>query len=128
MKRLTLSILCISTLALSAYAQNKESTTQPAVDNTAKNTRDKSGETQTSGDQSNTPEDVKTTAAIRRALVADKSLTMTATNVKIITADGKVTLRGPVQTAAEKARIAELATKEAGKATIDNQLEVKGSK
>src|SRR6476646_7862475 len=83
MKRITLSILCIATLALSAYAQNKETTTQPAVDNTAKNARDKSGETLTSGDQSNTPEDVKTTAAIRRAIVADKSLTMTATNVKI---------------------------------------------
>ena len=53
---------------------------------------------------------------------------MTATNVKIITADGKVTLRGPVKTAAEKAKIAELATKEAGKATIDNQLKVKESK
>jgi hyperosmotically inducible protein len=125
MKRITLSILCIATLALSAYAQNKDTTTQPAVDNTAKNARDKSGETLTSGDQSNTPEDTKMTAAIRRAIVADKSLTMTATNVKIITANGKVTLRGPVHTAAEKARIAELAKKEAGKATIDNQLEVK---
>jgi len=128
MKRITLSILCIATLALSAYAQNKETTTQPAVDNTAKNARDKSGETLTSGDQSNTPEDVKTTAAIRRAIVADKSLTMTATNVKIITANGKVTLRGPVNTAAEKARIAQLAKQQAGKATIDNQLEVKASK
>jgi osmotically-inducible protein OsmY len=127
MKRITLSILCIATLALSAYAQNKQTTAQPAVDNTAKNARDKSGETQTSGDQSNTPEDIKTTAAIRRAIVADKSLTMTATNVKIITADGKVTLRGPVNTAAEKTRIAQLAKQQAGKATIDNQLEVKAS-
>ena len=123
MKRITLSLLCISALTLSTYAEDKA-----AVDNTAKNARDKSGETQTSGDQSESAEDIKTTAAIRRAIVADDSLTMTATNVKIITADGKVTLRGPVKTAAEKARIAELATKEAGKATIDNQLEVKGSK
>ena len=125
MKRITLSLLCISALTLSAYAEDKDTASGPAVDNTAKNARDKSGETQTSGDQSNTPEDIKTTAAIRRAIVADNSLTMTATNVKIITADGKVTLRGPVKTAAEKARIAELAKKEAGKATIDNQLEVK---
>jgi osmotically-inducible protein OsmY len=44
------------------------------------------------------PEDIKITAAIRRAIVADKSLTITATNVKIITADGKVTLRSPVNT------------------------------
>ena len=128
MKRITLSLLCISALTLSAYAADNDATTQPAVDNTAKNERDKSGETQTSGDQSNSPEDIKITAAIRRAIVADKSLTMTATNVKIITADGKVTLRGPVKTAAEKATIAALAKKEAGAAKIDNQLEVKESK
>ena len=52
---------------------------------------------------------------------------MTATNVKIITANGVVTLRGPVNTAAEKAKIGELAKKNAGKAKVDNQLEVKKS-
>ena len=79
----------------------------------------------TSGDQSNSPEDVKITAAIRRAVVADDSLTMTATNVKIITANGVVTLRGPVNTAAEKTRIGQIAAKNAGGAKVENQLEVK---
>ncbi len=101
---------------------------QPAADNTAKNERDRSGETKTSGDQSNSPEDVKLTAAVRRAVVGDKSLSMTAKNVKIITASGMVTLRGPVNTAAEKAQIAKLAKSAAGNAKIDNQLEVKASK
>ena len=128
MKRTILSLLCISALTVAAYAEDKGTTGQPAVDNTAKNARDKSNETLTSGDQSNSPEDIKITAAIRRAIVADKSLTMTAKNVKIITADGKVTLRGPVKTDAEKMEIAKLATKEAGQATVDNQLEVKESK
>ncbi len=128
MKRTILSLLCISALTVAAYAEDKDTAGQPAVDNTAKNARDKSNETLTSGDQSNSPEDIKITAAIRRAIVADKSLTMTAKNVKIITADGKVTLRGPVKTDAEKMKIAELATKEAGQTTIDNQLEVKESK
>jgi len=128
MKRILLSVICISALTLSAYAEDKHAAGKPAADNTAKNERDASGETKTSGDQSESPEDIKITAAIRRAIVADDSLTMTATNVKIITADGKVTLRGPVKTAAEKAKIAQLAKKEAGKATIDNQLEVKESK
>ncbi|MBA3386927.1 MAG: BON domain-containing protein [Chthoniobacterales bacterium] len=127
MKRITLSLLCISALTLSAYAQEEKASGKPAADNTAKNERDASGDTKTSGDQSNSPEDIKITAAIRRAIVAEDSLTMTATNVKIITADGKVTLRGPVKTAAEKTKIGELAKKEAGKATIDNQLEVKES-
>jgi len=128
MKRILLSVLCISALTFSASAEDKESASKPAVDNTAKNERDASGDSKTSGDQSESPEDIKITAAIRRAIVADDSLTMTATNVKIITADGKITLRGPVKTAAEKTKIAELAKKEAGKATIDNQLEVKESK
>jgi len=128
MKRITLSVLCISALTFSSYAEDKNSAGKPAADNTAKNERDASGDTKTSGDQSESPEDIKVTAAIRRAIVADDSLSMTATNVKIITADGKVTLRGPVKTAAEKTKIAQLAKKNAGKATIDNQLEVKESK
>jgi hyperosmotically inducible protein len=128
MKRTILSIVCLSALSLSAYATDKDKASNAAADNTAKNERDTSDDAKTSGDQSNSPEDIKTTAAIRRAIVADKSLTMTATNVKIITADGKVTLRGPVKTAAEKTKIAQIASKEAGKATIENQLEVKESK
>lgn len=128
MKRLTLSLLCIAALSFSAHAQDKSSSPNPAPDNTAKNARDRSGDTKTSGDQSESPEDIKITAAIRRAVVADHSLTMTAANVKIITENGKVTLRGPVTTAAEKTRIGELAKKNAGKAKVDNQLEIKASK
>jgi hyperosmotically inducible periplasmic protein len=122
MKQITLSLLCVSVFTLSAIAQDTA-----AVDNTKKNERDRSGETTTSGDQSNSQEDVKITAAIRRAVVGDKSLSMTAKNVKIITANGTVTLRGPVNNDAEKAKIAELAQSAAGNARIDNQLEVKTS-
>ena len=123
MKQITISIFCLSLFTLSAIAQDT-----PAADNTSKNQRDRSGETRTSGDQSNSSEDVKITATIRRAIVGDQSLSATAKNVKIITADGTVTLRGPVQNAAEKAKIAELAQAAAGNAKIDNQLEVKASK
>src|SRR4030095_6289049 len=123
MKQIILSLLCVSVFTLSAIAQET-----PAADNTEKNQRDHSGETKTSGDQSNSPENVKITATIRRAVVEDHSLSATAKNVKIITADGMVTLRGPVQNEAEKAKIAELAQSAAGNAKIDNQLEVKASK
>jgi osmotically-inducible protein OsmY len=122
MKKITLTLLFASACSLSAIAEEN-----PAADNTAKNERDRSGETQTSGDQSNSAEDVKITAAIRRAIVAEKSLSITAKNVKIITADGMVTLRGPVNSAEEKAMIAKLAHAAAGEAKIDNQLEVKAS-
>jgi hyperosmotically inducible periplasmic protein len=96
-------------------------------DNSGKNERDRSGETQTSGDQSNTSEDTKITAAIRRAIVKDDSLTSTAKNVKIITANGTVTLRGPVNSAEEKTKIEQLATSAAGGAKSDNQLEINES-
>jgi len=123
MKQIILTLLCVSVFTLSAIAQDTA-----AADNTRKNERDRSGETTTSGDQSNSQEDVKITAAIRRAVVRDNSLSTTAKNVKIITANGTVTLRGPVKNDAEKAKIAELAQSAAGNAKIDNQLEVKTSK
>ena len=123
MKQITLSLLCVSAFSLAAIAQDT-----PAADNTKKNQRDRSGETKTSGDQSNSSQDVKITAAIRRAVVRDHSLSMTAKNVKIITSNGMITLRGPVKSDAEKAKIVELARSAAGNAKIDNQLEVKASK
>jgi len=121
MKRTTLSLICISSLALSAVAQE----TKP--DNSAKNQRDRAGETKTSGDQSNSLEDTKVTADIRRAIVKDSSLTMAAKNVKVITAGGIVTLRGPVNSAEEKTKIEQLAAAAANGAKIDNQLEIKES-
>lgn len=95
------------------------------ADNTAKNERDRNHKSVTPGDQSGKPEDLKVTQAIRKAVVKDKSLTMTAKNIKIITADGKVTLRGPVNSDEEKTKIQELAKAAAGSLPIDNQLEVK---
>jgi osmotically-inducible protein OsmY len=96
-------------------------------DNTAVNQRDRSGETETSGDQSNNAADLKITQAIRQALMKDSELSMTAKNVKIITNNGQVTLRGPVKTAQEKAKIDKLAKSAAGGAKIDDQLDVKRS-
>jgi len=122
MKQIILTLLGASVFTLSAIAQDTA-----AADNTRKNERDRSGETTTSGDQSNSQEDVKITATIRRAVVRDNSLSTTAKNVKIITANGTVTLRGPVKNDAEKTKIAELAQSAAGNAKIDNQLEVKTS-
>jgi osmotically-inducible protein OsmY len=124
MKRITLSIVCLSSLALSAFAQENAT---PAADNTGRNERDRSGETQTSGDQSNGSPDIKMTAAIRRAVMHDDSLSMMAKNVKIITENGMVTLRGPVKSEAEKTKIAQLAKQAAQGAMIHNELEVKAS-
>ena len=124
MKLTTLSILCLSAFTLSAFAEDQSS---PAADNSARNERDRSSETKTSFDQSNTQGDTQITASIRRAVMKDDSLSMTAKNVKIIAENGVVTLRGPVKTEAEKAKIAEHAKSAAGQMKIENQLEVKNS-
>jgi hyperosmotically inducible periplasmic protein len=123
MKRITLALACLSAFSLAALAGNEKA----KPDNTATNERDRSGETKTSGDQSNSSADLKTTQAIRQALMKDSELSTTAKNIKVITANGQVTLRGPVKTTQEKAKIDQLAKSAAGGAKIDNQLDVKGS-
>jgi len=125
MRKFTLTIICLSSLTLSLMAEDNSS---PAADNSSRNERDRSGQTQTSGDQSNSRADIQTTAAIRRAVIHDDSLSTTAKNVKIITENGIVTLRGPVMGEAEKTKIVELARTHAGNAKVKDQLEVKASK
>jgi len=75
-------------------------------------------------DQSNTRADISTTSAVRQALVKS-DLSTSARNIKVITANGRVTLRGPVKSEAEKEWIEALARAAAGSNTIDNQLDVK---
>jgi hyperosmotically inducible periplasmic protein len=123
MKGIILALASLSVVSLAAMAGNEKAN----PDNTAINERDRSSETKTSGDQSNSSADLKTTQAIRQALMKDGELSMTAKNIKVITANGHVTLRGPVKTAQEKAKIDQLAKSAAGGVQIDNQLDVKGS-
>jgi len=93
-------------------------------DNTAVNERDRNSSALTPMDQGNSESDRKITQQIRKSVIGDKSLSFTAKNVKIITKNGMVTLRGPVKSDAEKASIDASARQAAGD-HIDNQLEVK---
>jgi len=114
----TLLLAATLALPLGLHAAN------PDADNTAKNTRDRNGESLTPIDQSNDPADIKLTADIRQMLVKDDSLSNNAKNCKVITtAGGKVTLRGPVDSQAEKDAVAAHAT-HAGATEVTNQLEV----
>jgi osmotically-inducible protein OsmY len=97
---------------------------QAAADNTKKNVRDRD-DTLTPMDQGNSTAETAITASIRKAVMAEDSLSVTAKNVKVITTGSHVTLRGPVASAEEKALIATLATGTTGVSNIDNQLEVK---
>ncbi len=115
-----------STEATGSAPENKAMTAD--ADNSAKNVRDRDDATLTAGDQGNTAADRDTTQKIRKALVIDASgYSATAKNIKIITADGKVTLRGPVKTDAEKTGIVALAKSIAGDANVEDQLEIKSN-
>ena len=75
-------------------------------------------------DQSSSRSDRKLTREIHRSVERDHQLSMLARHVKITTADGSVTLTGPVKTEAEKDAIASKAEKYAGAGKVDNQLQV----
>ncbi len=125
MKSSLLALASSFALSMCAIAADEP---QKDADNTAKNERDRNNKTLTPTDQSETAEDRKLTQNIRKAVVKDPALTMTAKNIKIITAGGKVTLRGPVNSDAEKTKINDLAKAAAGTVPVDNQLEVKAAK
>ena len=110
----SLLILCLS--AVPAFAQ-----TQAAPDNSRNNRVQ--NQTETADQGKNDKLDRMMTAKIRRAVVADKSLSMYAHNVKIIVVGGAATLKGPVRSEAEKQAVADKAAEVASK--VDNQLTVK---
>jgi osmotically-inducible protein OsmY len=97
---------------------------QSAPDNTGRNVRDRQDGAITPMQQSNAPADVELTKKIRQAVVADNGLSTNAHNVKIIASEGVVTLRGPVNSADEKAKIEQTAERIAGAKKVHNYLEV----
>lgn len=83
------------------------------------------GQTQTADKQSNAKADRDITAKVRKEIVGDKDLSTYAHNVKVITSNGAVTLRGPVKSEDEKAKVAEHAANVVSADKITNELTVK---
>ncbi len=109
----------ISAPPLTTAAQDSTAT---KADNAKKNKEENKGVT--AEQQKESKSDRETTRKIRRAVVKDKSLSIRAHNVKIVTTDGKVMLKGPVKTETEKTTIEKIAEGIAGKGNITNELEV----
>lgn len=106
------------------YEDDRQRTDQTMDrDNTGVNVRDRDDSAKTSISQIESEKDVDITAKIRKRVV-DTEMSVNAQNVKIITQDGKVTLRGPVKSVDEKTQIEKLAQEVAGTENVDNQLEV----
>jgi hyperosmotically inducible periplasmic protein len=85
---------------------------------------DRSGATLTPLDEGTSEADRTVTQLVRQRIIAQDGLSVDAQNVRIITRDGVVTLRGPVASPEEKARIATLTADATGVKRVDNQLEV----
>jgi hyperosmotically inducible periplasmic protein len=89
------------------------------------NSQQNKAKSQTADDQTNATTDRLTTANVRKAIVADKKLSTYAHNVKIITHDGHVTLKGPVKSEEEKQLVMADAANAVPAANISNELTVK---
>jgi osmotically-inducible protein OsmY len=111
-----------------ALAQQSAPTDQPVTsqdaDNTRTNRRDRDDRSMVPMKQSNASSDVDLVANVRKAIVGDDSLSMKAHNVKVIANGGVVTLRGPVGSAQEKARVQQLASGVRGVNRVDNRLDI----
>lgn len=120
----------VGTAALAAGQASTSTTSQDGTaatkaDNTRINARDKDGAASTPQKQTNAKADRELLAAVRKSVVNDKSLSVSAHNVKMLVADGAVTLRGPVASADEKTKVETLVKQVGGVSSVDNQLDVK---
>jgi hyperosmotically inducible protein len=107
---------------VATHAQDQASPpSSTAPDNSAHN----KAQTRTADNQKENTSDREITRKVRRSITADKSLSTYAHNVKIITQDGQVTLKGPVQSDNEKQMIATKAADVVGAEKVNNQLTVK---
>ena len=139
MKPLHSSLMVLMSLAMAGFVSPMDVSSQPVsggvfpvvsaasapADSTGKNVRDKDNTTLTPFDQAEgSEEDVEMTRRIREALVEDDTLSTNAQNIKIVTLNGKTTLRGPVENANERERILSTASRIVGKTNVRNELEV----
>jgi hyperosmotically inducible periplasmic protein len=108
-----------------AMAQDAASQNPPASDNTQINQRDRNPNEPTADKQQNDRSDRDITQQIRKSITADKTFSEYARNIKVITQNGQVTLKGPVRTDEGKNAIEEKAKAIAGDGSVTNDLTVK---
>jgi osmotically-inducible protein OsmY len=125
--KVTISVIALTFLMSlgSAVAGAQDPSAVPAPDNSKVNERDRNKSEPTADQQKENRPDREITRDIRRSLVQDKSLSTYAHNVKIISQNGMVTLKGPVRSEDEKSAIEAKAVEVVGKEKVTNQLEVK---
>jgi hyperosmotically inducible periplasmic protein len=123
------SLLCagllLGTTALASAQEPSAQQASPAPDNTKVNERDRSQNEPTADQQRDNRSDQDITQQIRQSITKDKSLSTYAHNVKIITQNGQVTLKGPVRSEDEKKTVEAKAKEVAGENKVTSQLDIK---
>jgi len=109
---------------LSTPRPSSSSTLQDQSDNTKMNKADATKDATTADQQKMNPADRALTQKIRAEIMKDKSLSTYAHNIKIISQEGKVTLKGPVRTSEEKAAVEEKATAVAGASNVTSEIAI----
>ncbi len=129
---LLLAVLAAGTPVVYAQTTDTGKTATPDADNTRMNKADRKNAQPTAQNQSGAKADRELAAAVRNAIVRDKSLSTNAHNnahnVKVIAKDGTVTLRGPVRSDDEKTKVSELTRQVEGVSNVDDQLLVKNTR
>lgn len=122
--KVVLTIL-FCTAALIGYGQTPDAST-PKPDNTKVNKRDRNAGEATADQQKENAADRELTKKIRSSIMADKSLSTSAHNIKIISQNGAVTLKGPVKSDDEKKALVAKAVTIAGSADkVTDEISVK---
>lgn len=117
-----IAILGCLLLSLNAVAVNAKDA--PEADNSAQNAGAERRDAVTAEKQNNKKSNVEILAQIRKSIVDDNGLSMNAKNAKILFKDGLVTLKGPVDSDSEKARVEELAKSCSSVSSVKNMLTV----
>ncbi len=117
-----IAILGCLLLSLNAVAVNAKDA--PQADNSAQNAGAERRDAVTAEKQNNKKSNVEILAQIRKSIVDDNGLSMNAKNAKILFKDGLVTLKGPVDSDSEKARVEELAKSCSSVSSVKNMLTV----
>jgi hyperosmotically inducible protein len=123
-KKSGITLFAVSLSLLTSSFPAGAQTDSPKTDNSKVNKRDRAKGGKTADDQKNDKPDIQISADIRKSIVADKSLSTYAHNVKIVTRGGMVTLKGPVRSEDEKGSVEAKANEVAGADKVTSQITV----
>jgi hyperosmotically inducible protein len=118
------NLLCSASLILLFSAAGFAETSVVQPDNSKVNQHYQSAREVTAQDQGSSDRDIELTQKIRRKVVEQKAFSLNAKNIKIISIDGTVTLKGPVKSASEKKQIERIAMRIAGASKVTSEIEI----